>query len=325
VAAHQLGAAVLARPNIDYSLFRIDTLVDNSTTDFDLFINLHQHFILYSGNGYKWQRSELTDLLRTGHESLYIRASDLPKARMYETLVRLPQIEKEQAPRERIQTIEQVGAKFIQCLYEGELTEGCVRKAEVIAGSMADCIREDPGCIQMLSGLADHDYYTYFHSVRVAAYAVAVSVAMGLTDPEHLRSIALGGIFHDIGKRDVPLSVLNKKGPLSESEWQLMRSHPEKGFTSVSESILAHVPREIVLHHHEKLNGSGYPHGLARGSLLLEVQIATLADIFDALTSSRSYQTKRTRYEGLDFIKHKLLGDEIAPDVFKALVMCLAT
>src|SRR5690606_10841148 len=97
----------------------------------------------------------------------------------------------------------------------------------------------------------------------------------------------------------------------------------KSGFEAVADSILSHVPREIILHHHEKLDGSGYPDQLDARSLLPEVQIATLADVFDALTSSRCYQNKRTRYEGLDFIKHKMLGAKISKEAFKALVECL--
>ncbi len=323
-----MGALSLSLPHIptkDYSQFPVDRLVDNSVTDFDLFINLRQHFILYSGNGYRWNRSELNELLQIGHNSLFIRNLDLPRAKMYEQVAKLPEIEKTQAPRERIQTIEQVGAKFIQCLYEGELTPACVAKAETIATSLVECIEEDQACVKFLSLLADHDYYTYFHSVRVAAYAVAIAIGMGQRDQNQLKAIALGGIFHDIGKKNVPLTVINKAGPLTEAEWKMMKSHPEAGHADIELTIKSHVPREIILHHHEKLNGKGYPHGLDKGSLLPEVQIATLADIFDALTSSRSYQNKRTKYEGLDFIKHKLLKEEIDPEAFKALVLCLAT
>lgn len=313
------------RPSQDFTFYKVDQLVDNSVTDFDLFISLEKHFILYSGSGYRWNRTELTELLQAGHEQFFIRSTDLPKADMYRVLTKLPEIEKSQAPKERIQTIEQIGAKFTQCLYEGNLTEACVDKAKSISRSIVDCIAEDRSCIKFLGELSEHDYYTYYHSVRVASYAVAIAIGMGLTDHTQLRNIALGGIFHDVGKKDVPLAVLDKTGALTEAEWKLMRSHPSLGFDKVEESILSHVPREIILHHHEKLNGAGYPHGLDRGSLLPEVQIATLADIFDALTSTRSYQNKRTRYEALDFIKHRLIKEEVSQDAFKALVICLAS
>jgi HD-GYP domain-containing protein (c-di-GMP phosphodiesterase class II) len=313
------------KPGSDYVHFSVERLVDNSATDFDIFLSLERHFILYSGNGYKWHRSELTELLHAGHEHFFIRSTDAPKAQMYQLVAKLPEVDKELAPPARIRTIEQVGAKFVQCLYQGELTEACVEKGRDVAASLTECVAEDKSCVKFLSVLSDHDYYTYFHSVRVAAYAVAIAVGMGLKDRAMLRQVAFGGLFHDVGKMDVPLTVLNKSGPLTDAEWGLIRSHPEAGHTKVGESVLSHVPREIILHHHEKRNGAGYPHGLDKGSLLPEVQIATLADIFDALTSSRSYQNKRTRFEALDFIKHRLLREEVCQDAFRALVLCLAS
>lgn len=315
---------VVAKPSKDFSHYRVDKILDNSSTDFDLFINLESHFILYSGNGYRWNKDELNGLLQAGHETLFIRNDDLTKAKMYESVSTLPSISKDLAPPERIQKIEQIGALFIKCLHDGQLTVATVQKAESIAQSMVDCIAEDVSCIKFLSALADHDYYTYYHSIRVAAYSVAIAINMGLTDKLQLQDIALGGVFHDIGKKDVPAYILNKAGPLTPSEWKLMREHPEVGYQAIGDTVLSLVPKEIILHHHEKRNGSGYPHGLDHGSLLVEVQIATLADIFDALTSARSYQTRRTKYEGLDFIKHKLLKDDVCSESFKCLVKALA-
>jgi len=165
--------------------------------------------------------------------------------------------------------------------------------------------------------------YTYLHSVRVSAYATAIASQMGLTNREDLKNIALGALFHDVGKAAVPLTIINKTGPLLEHEWKMMKSHPTEGLKKITDTVLHHVCREIVIHHHERLNGSGYPHALTKDSLLQEVQIATLADIYDALTSSRSYQNKRTRFEALDFIKNKLLHTDVSADAYKALIECL--
>jgi HD-GYP domain-containing protein (c-di-GMP phosphodiesterase class II) len=307
-----------------YSLFPVDNLVDNSVTDFDLFIGIEENFVLYSGVGYRWNRDELTKLLNAGHRRFYIRRRDLMRASTYEAIVRLPAINIDLSPKERIREIEELGGKFTRCLFDGEIAETCVSKAEAIAGHLTDCILEDRRCVAELGGLVGHDYYTYYHSIRVSAYAVAIAVAMGLKDAQLLQQIALGGIFHDIGKRSVPLELLNKTGALTNSEWDLMQAHPVRGYECIAGTVLSQVPREIVLHHHERRNGKGYPHGLDKGSLLPEVQIATLADIFDALTSSRAYQVKRSRFDALDFIKTKLLKDEVCPDAFRALVNCLA-
>lgn len=304
--------------------FPVDRILDNSVTDFDLYVNVREHLILYSGLGYKWTRDELMRLMKIGHGQLLVRGTDLPRAKMYESLAKLPTLDKTKAPKERIRSIEDVGAAFIKCLYEGDITPACVDKAENIASSIVDCITEDKSCVKELSGLIGHDFYTYYHSVRVASYSVAIASKLGLTDQSYLKQIALGGIFHDVGKKEIPLEILNKAGPLTGTEWDQMRAHPKDGFTKVADSLLSHVPREVVLHHHEKLDGSGYPDALENRSLIMEVQIATLADVFDALTSSRCYQNKRSRYEGLDFIKHKMLGSKISKEAFKGLVGCLA-
>lgn len=311
-------------PTLGFAAFGVERLLDNSLTDFDLFVKVGAHFILYSGNGYKWERSELEGLLRNGYQSLWIHPSQSNKAVVYEKINSLPKLARDLAPQQRINSIQDIGAAFTKYLYEGELTEACIHKADGLANELVACVQEDPSCIREISGLADHDMYTFLHSIRVATYATAIAVKMGISDHAHLKLIAMGGIFHDIGKAAVPLTVINKQGPLLETEWAQMKSHPLLGFERVKDSLLNHVSREIIVHHHERLNGSGYPHGLDSTAILPEVQIATLADIFDALTSSRSYQNKRTRFEALDFIKNRLLKSDVSPEVFKGLIACLA-
>ncbi|SME89006.1 HD-GYP domain-containing protein [Pseudobacteriovorax antillogorgiicola] len=306
-----------------YDVFSVDRITDNSVTDFDLFLDLSETIILYAASGYKWLKDELESLLKNGYGEFLIRKKDSRKAGMYCQLNKIPKIDNELPPYERIKSIEQVGSQFVQCLYDGEITEACIGKAETIARSIANCVGEDKSCIKAISGLADHDYYTYFHSIRVSTYAVAIATEMGLTDEAKIQEIAIGGIFHDIGKKDVGLDIVNKSGALTDEEWTKMRSHPQYGHESIRDSALEFVPQEIILHHHEKLDGSGYPHGMDKKNLLPEVQIATLADVFDALTSTRSYQNKRSRFEALDFMKHKMIGAKLPVEPFKALISCL--
>lgn len=303
--------------------FPVDRITDNSVTDFDLFLKIADHIVLYGASGYKWYRRELTDLLKNGIFEFFIRPEDVRKATMYQRINDLPQINKNLAPRERIVSIEQIGAQFTKCLFEGEITAACVAKAQTISDALLDCIAEDRRCIQVISGLGDHDHYTYVHSMRVASYSLAIAIQMGLSDVEKLRDIALGAILHDVGKKEVPITLLHKPGALTDDEWKQLKAHPELGHKALSDLLISAVSKEIVLHHHEKNDGSGYPHGIDKASLLVEVQIATLADVYDALTSSRSYQQKRTRYEGLDFIRHNMLGAKLSLEPFQALISCL--
>jgi HD-GYP domain-containing protein (c-di-GMP phosphodiesterase class II) len=307
-----------------YIDFSIEDIVDNTITDFELYLVVGEHLVLYSGVGYQWFRDELRSLLEEGRKSFLIRADDLQKAQIYRMLRRVPEIPQGMHPHDRIQTIDDIGARLTYCIFEGDLTESCVHRARDLAKGLVDCISEDPSCIKAIRGLADYDAYTYHHSVRVAAYTVAIGIGMGVNDERQLFDLAMGGVLHDVGKKHIPLNILNKQGALTPEEWELMRSHPRTGWMIVDRANLTHISKEIVLHHHEKRNGTGYPDGLKGNEILDEVQIASLADIFDALTSNRSYQQKRTRFEALAFIKSRLLGEEIHTDAFRALVGVLA-
>ena len=141
-------------------------------------------------------------------------------------------------------------------------------------------------------------------------------------DQALLTELATGAMLHDVGKSKIDLAVLNKPGGFTPQEWELMQQHPVFGDAIVADSLLSVMPREIILHHHEQLDGSGYPHHLGERELLEEVKIAAFADVFDALTTNRPYQAARTPYEALDFIKHKLLKN-VHKDSYQALVQLL--
>lgn len=304
--------------------FSIEKILDNSITDFEIYMSVENHVILYSGSGYRWTRRELMDLMAHGLTSLFVKEEDESKILVYQNLQQKFHSDFGGAPKERMQMIQAVGSDFVRFLHDNEVTEACVNKGQELANAIVVAIQEDPACIFTLSGLGSHDYYTFEHSLRVAAYAVSVAVGLGITSDETLRAIALGGVFHDVGKKHVPTSVINKTGPLTEIEWEQMRSHPLKGSQDIPDGTLPFTSKQIVLSHHEKNDGSGYPFGRTRVELLPEVEIAVIADIFDALTSNRAYQIGRTKFEALQFIKEKFVPSKISNEVFQALVACLA-
>ena len=312
--------------NVDQNLssFSVEYILDHSVTDFDLFLNVENQLVLYGNAGYEWRKSELERLLNQGIREFLIRIEDEPKAYIYREVAKIPGIERDLSPHDRIMSIEDVGTSFIRCAHEVGLTESVHAKAKQLASALVNCIQEDTSCVQALGSLSDHDYYTYAHSIRVSALTCGICYTLGMTDAELLMDVALGGIFHDIGKSRVPIEIINKAGALTEDEWAKMRSHPEKGHQQIQESQLSHTSLEIILHHHERVDGSGYPHGLSKGSLLTEVQVATTADIYDALTSSRAYQNKRSRFQALDLMKHQMVGSKISGEPFSALVSCLS-
>jgi HD-GYP domain-containing protein (c-di-GMP phosphodiesterase class II) len=138
--------------------------------------------------------------------------------------------------------------------------------------------------------LAEKDTSTEEHTRRVASLAVAIGEHLGLS-PARLRSLAIGGLLHDIGKLSVPEAILAKPGPLDHDELAVVRQHPERGRELLAElGGFDDTVKRLVLDHHERLDGRGYPRGLRGGELELETRILAVCDVYDALVSPRVYR-----------------------------------
>ena len=152
--------------------------------------------------------------------------------------------------------------------------------------------------------LTNHDEYTYAHSVGVAAYTIALAREMGITQVDELADLGLAGFLHDVGKCMVDPAIINKKGPLTDSEWAVMKRHPEFG----SEILRRHknINPVVILAaeaHHENLLGTGYPRGLIAQRLDPVVRIITMADAFSALTTKRSYSESKDTLTAFGLMK----------------------
>lgn len=303
--------------------YPVDRILDNSATDFDLYLEIAGALTLYAKAPYKWAREELSRLLADGHKVFFHFTADQPKVDAYRLSTGV-KIDTSSPPAQRIVNLTDAAAELTRILYNYPLTEASVEKVKDVAGGMVQCVEEDRSCVAALGLLANHDYYTYYHSARVAAYALAIAMQMSQRNKQQLQEMAVGALLHDVGKSKIELAVLNKQGALTKDEWELMKLHPVFGEQIVTESLLAVMPREIIVHHHERFDGTGYPHNLTENELLEEVKIAAFADIFDALTTNRPYQVSRTRYEALDFIRHKLLK-VVHKDAFQAMVELLGS
>lgn len=138
--------------------------------------------------------------------------------------------------------------------------------------------------------LKGKDEYTYLHSVAVCALMVALSRQIGLDDAT-TAEMGTAGLLHDIGKMAVPLDVLNKPAKLTDEEFALMQTHPEKGFRLLEQTPeLPPLALDVCRHHHEKMDGTGYPHRLKGTEISLAARMGAICDVFDALTSNRSYK-----------------------------------
>lgn len=159
-----------------------------------------------------------------------------------------------------------------------------------IVEEISSSVLRNPGALIGLARLKDKDDYTYMHSVAVCALMVALARQLGLNE-EQTRQAGLAGLLHDVGKMAIPMEILNKPGKLTDEEFAVVKSHPAEGHKMLLEGQgVGDVALDVCLHHHEKVDGSGYPERLANEQISLHAKMGAVCDVYDAVTSNRPYK-----------------------------------
>jgi len=175
-------------------------------------------------------------------------------------------------------------------LEDSRLGKGvATKKARVLVAQLADQVIQNPDALIWLTHLKTRDEYTATHCINVCILALTFGRTLGLDDVL-LHKLGMGALLHDIGKMQVPDEILNKPGRLSKKEFEIMKGHPSHGYAMLVDDH--HVDTEslhIVLHHHERLDGAGYPKGMAETEIPMLTRIASIVDVYDAITSDRCY------------------------------------
>lgn len=172
------------------------------------------------------------------------------------------------------------------------------RLAPVVAELSAEVERNGPAILRILR-LKNRDEYTYIHSVAVSALMMNFARALGL-DEAQLPDIGIAGLLHDVGKIVIPSAILDKSGPLTAAEFAVMKTHPEGGCGILRAG--SGIPAEaldVCLHHHERMDGKGYPFGHSGEALSLAARMGAICDVYDALTSDRAYKDAWTPQHAL--------------------------
>ena len=162
------------------------------------------------------------------------------------------------------------------------------------AGELVDeissSVARNPGALISLARLKTADDYTYMHSVAVCALMVVLARQLNL-DEKQIRDAGMSGLLHDLGKAMMPMEVLNKPGKLTDEEFRIIKSHPEEGHRLLVEGGSASATvLDVCIHHHEKVDGSGYPHRLKDEQISVFAKMGAVCDVYDAITSNRPYK-----------------------------------
>lgn len=194
-------------------------------------------------------------------------------------------------------------------------TENAMPLVEEIAAS----VMRNPGALIGLARLKTADDYTYMHSVAVCALMISLSRHLGLDD-ETTRQAGLAGLLHDIGKMAVPPEILNKPGKLTDDEFVSVREHPAAGLRMLEEAVgISAIVRDVCIHHHEKMDGTGYPHRLQGDAISRYARMGAVCDVYDAITSNRPYKQGWCPAESLRRMA-EWTPDHLDPVVFQAFV-----
>ncbi len=192
-----------------------------------------------------------------------------------------------------------------------------VNEAKSVVEEMVTFVTTDVEAVASLMRLSAHDYYTYNHCVDVAVYSIVLARKILGDEKRILMAAGLGGLLHDIGKKRIAWDIINKSGKLTAEEWAEIKMHPLYGKEALEElGVLSPDAKLVVFEHHENFDGTGYPRGLSGDEISKLSRVVTIADVFDALTTDRSYHRALPAKEALN----KMFGmqpGKFDPELFK--------
>ena len=184
---------------------------------------------------------------------------------------------------------------------------------------ISNSVLRNPGALISLARLKNKDNYTYMHSVAVCALMVALARQLGL-DEASTRKAGMAGLLHDVGKMAIPDEILDKPGKLTDEEFDIIKSHPVEGHKMLLEgSGVDEVALDVCLHHHEKMDGRGYPDKLTAKDISIYAKMGAVCDVYDAITSNRPYKNGWDPAESLRKMAEWSKG-HFDPIIFQAFV-----
>ena len=214
-----------------------------------------------------------------------------------------------------------VTREFINDIRAGKSIK--VEKVQESVETMIDSVFRNQDAMISLLKLRTYDEYTFTHSLNVAVLCIATGRQVNF-NRNQLALLGLGSIFHDVGKLFIPDEILNKPGRLSEEEFKIMQSHPELGARFMEEKYKGLSPTSVsvVRHHHERMDGDGYPDKLSAKDIDPFMAVCGIADVYDALSSARVYKPAMPPYEALKII-YKSRNSHFHPVWIDRFIQCL--
>lgn len=295
----------------EYIPIPLASLSLDRVTGFNLYLRAanQMRMVLYRSGDLKFSEEHRARLTENSIGELYIAPADRRNYCRYMegNLTRILRDETIPA-HERAKILYSSASVLMEDIFQNpSLGTNIVRAQGFVESTVAHIARKAEHFSDLLNVMS-FDYHTYTHSVNVCVFGVAMGRRLGYSQPE-LNQLGTGLLLHDAGKSRIAPAILSKKGPLTEEEWAIIKTHPERGVELLEESgAIESTALLVVGQHHEKCSGQGYPRGLRGEEIHPFAKIAMVADIFDALTTRRAYKDALPSFPALRIMQQEMVG-----------------
>lgn len=299
---------------------RLSTIRPEKITDFDIFVKINGNMIKYLHAGDQLNMKRIDRLHdRDNGDSFWVQESDRQTYRDW--------IKKEinsdfTSSYDKAQILRESSVALMEDLFENPDVNKALDEAKPIINDFINLMDAAPEAMQFMLSLSGHDFYTYNHSLDVSIYSLGLGRALSFSNKD-LEELGIGSLFHDIGKRNVSLDILCKKGGLTDSEWEQMKMHPQYGLIILNEHPnISDGIKAACFEHHESWQGNGYPQQLSAHDIHPFARIVAITDTYDAMTTQRSYNVPLAPIDAVTMMKEKLIN-RYDPEMLKALYSVL--
>jgi putative nucleotidyltransferase with HDIG domain len=281
--------------------------------------------VLYRERNLRFTEENRRRLAEHGLEALYVPAADMTAYRNYvEANLGAILAEPNIAPEAKSEAIYESLTWVIEDTMRDPRAAAVVPRSRKILAHTTGFLYEQRGALEHLMRVMSFDYGTYTHSINVFLFAMALGQRIFARE-ELQDAFGLGALLHDVGKCQIPDEILNCKGRLTDEQFDIMKQHTVYGYEILKEkSDMAPLALAMVRNHHERYAGGGYPDGLEGEQIPVEVRVLTIADIFDALTTRRSYKDPMPTFHALKLIRSEMMS-HVDPRIFRVFVTVMGT
>ncbi len=310
---------LLDKKEEQFRQINIDFLKEGGTEVFDIFYKTstfgNTEFVKFASS-HPSHQNKVRQLIDSGESTeFFISQDDLIKYYHQATEQLRIMISDPSIPLvEKTQKLYDVSKDIMKNFFENSASNQVLKSSEEVMGMMDQCLSEGQGSFHTVSKIINKNYYISTHSMNVGIYCLVYGINDKMS-ATHIRSLSLGGMLHDIGKAKIDSAILDKPGPLTKEEFDIVKIHPRLG-QEIMESMRCYATNVVRMasQHHENYKGKGYPDGLVGKEISLFARICRVMDTYDGMTTHRPYKKAVAPFEALKIMKNEMM-DELDPKI----------